>query len=194
MRWWWRLWDLRKSLKPKILHTDNALEFVQTSLHTLALIVALFTKPLVLMPHSKMVSHSENTINSLISLAHYSLRGMFYLIFGLAPWWLRPISRIGSPLLPFMLLFLFIVSYPPHPSFSFLLEFLDVLLLSKITLLPSLNLPLVLSKAYLLPTLWHKKAIGCTFLLPILIWLMLMLPSMRTLPSSLFPCFLRLLS
>ena len=69
----------------KILHTDNPLEFVQTSLVPFGLIVILFTKPLVLTPHSKIVSQSGNTVNSLISLAHYSLRFMSHLLFGLMP-------------------------------------------------------------------------------------------------------------
>ena len=127
------------------------------------LTVALFTKPLVLTPHSKMASQSANTVNSLISLAHYSLRCMSNLIFGQTPSWLWPISRIGFPLLPLVALFPFIVSHPHHPSSPFLLEFLDVLLLSKITLLPYLNSPLVLSKVCLLATLGHKRATGCTF-------------------------------
>ena len=155
--------------------------------------MTLFTKPLVLTPHSKMASQSENTVNSLISLAHYSLRCMSHLICGLTPSWLWPISRIGSPLLPFVALFPFVVSYPHHPSSPFHLEFLDVLLLSKITLLLYLNSPLVLSKVCLLDTLGHKRATRCTFLIAVIIWLLPMLPSMRTLPSSLLPRLLQLL-
>ena len=143
-------------------------------------VLTLFTKPLVLTPHKKMASQSESTVNSLISLAHYSLRCMSHLIFGLTLSWLRPISRIGSPLLLLVALFSFIVSNPHHPSSLFHLEFFDVLLLSKITLLPYLNSPLVLSKTCLLATLGHKKATGCTFLILVIIWLLPMLPSMRT--------------
>ena len=65
------------STMPKILRTDNALYI------PFLLILALFTKPLVLTPHNKMASQSENTVNSFISLAHYSLRCMSHLIFGL---------------------------------------------------------------------------------------------------------------
>ena len=157
------------------------------------LIVIVFTKSLVLTPHNKMGSLSKNIVNSLISLAHYSLRCMSHLIFGLTPSWLRLISKIGSHLLSLVVLFPFIVSYPHHPFSPLILEFLDVLLLSKITLLPSLNSPLVLLKECLFATLRHKRATGCTFLTPIVIWLLSMLSSMRTLPSSLFPLFLRLL-
>ena len=46
-----------------------------------ALIMTLFTKPLVLIPHSKIVSQNEKIVNSLISLTHYSLRRMSHLIF-----------------------------------------------------------------------------------------------------------------
>ena len=60
------------------------------------LIVTLFTKLLLLTPHSRMVSQSENTVNSLISLAHYSLRYMPHLIFGLTPLWLLPSAPLGG--------------------------------------------------------------------------------------------------
>ena len=66
--------------------------------------------------------------------------------------------------------------------------------LSKITLLPSLSLPLVLSKTYFLTTLGHKKATRCTFLTLIILWLLPMSLSMRTLPSSPLSRFLRFLS
>ena len=73
------------STTPKILRTDNTLEFAKPLYVPFVLIVALFTKPLVLTPHNKMASQSENTVNSLISLAHYSLRCMSHLIFHLTP-------------------------------------------------------------------------------------------------------------
>ena len=66
------------STTPNILQPDNALDFVQTSLRT-------FCIPLVLTPRNKMVLLSENTISSLISLAHYLLRCMSPLTFGLTP-------------------------------------------------------------------------------------------------------------
>ena len=70
---------------PKILCTDNTLSLSKPLYVPFVPIVALFTKPLVLTPHSKIVSQSENTVNSLISLAHYSLRCMSHLILGLTP-------------------------------------------------------------------------------------------------------------
>ena len=39
----------------------------------------------------------------------------------------------------------------------------------------------------------HKRATGCTFLTPVVIRLLPMLPFMRTFPSSLLPRFLRLM-
>ena len=73
------------SITPKILHTDNALKFVQTSLRTFCANCDIIYQTTC--PHSsqQMVSQSEDTVNSLISLAYYSLRCMSHLIFGLMP-------------------------------------------------------------------------------------------------------------
>ena len=131
------------------------------------LIVILSIRLLVLTPPRKMVSLSGNIASSLISLARYRLRYISHLIFGMMPSLLPHISRIGSPPLPMVALFPFTISYPPPLSSPFLLGSLDVLPLSKITLLPCPKSPLVLYKAYLLATLLHRRAIRFTFLKPV---------------------------
>ena len=99
---------------------------------------------------------------------------MSYLTFGQMPSWLPHISKMGPLFLPLVTLFPFNISYPPHLSSIFLLKSLDVLIFSKITPLPSPNLPLMLSKVYLLAILRHRRALKCTFLTPAIMWLLLM--------------------
>ena len=151
------------STMSKILCTDNALEFFQTSLCTFCVDRGIIHQTTC--PHTSQQNDvAERKHHQLLDITRTLLIEMHvpsYL-------WsnaLIPIAKIGSHLLPLVALFPFIVSYPPRPSSPFLLE-LDVSLLSKITLLPSLNSALMLSKACLLATLRHKRVTGCTFLTP----------------------------
>ena len=169
---------------PKILCTDNVLEFVKTSLCTLCANSGIIHLPPILTPPRKMVSLSGNTISSLILLAHYWLRCMSHITFGLMSLWLPTIFRIDSPLIPSVILFPFTIFYPPHLSSPFLLRSSNVLPLPKITLLPSLNSPLMLSNAYLLANPRHKRAIKCTFLTLVIMWLHEDSPSLSLNPPA----------
>ena len=153
------------STTPKILCIDNALEFFQTSLRTFCADCDII--------HQTTCPHTSQQ-NGVAEQKHHQLLDitltLLIEIHVLSYLWSDALmtttylhNQLPSALFPF------IVSYPPRLSSPFLLMFLEVLLLSKITLLPSLNLPLVLSKAWLLATLGHIKATGCTFLTPVII-------------------------
>ena len=143
------------STTPKILRTNNALEFVQTSLSTFYADCGII--------HQTTCPHTSHQ-NGIVQRKHRQLLDITrtLLIEMHVPYYLWSDAIMTAtylhnrlPSVPSVALFPFIISYPPRPSSPFLLKFLDVLLLSKITLLPSLNSSLVLSKACLLATLGH---------------------------------------
>ena len=131
------------STTPKILCIDNTLEFFQTYLRTFCA-----DRDII---HQTTCPHTSQQ-NGVAEQKHHQLLDitltLLIEIHVLSYLWSDALmtttylhNQLPSALFPF------IVSYPPRPSSPFLLMFLDVLLLSKIILLPSLNLPLVLSKA-----------------------------------------------
>ena len=158
-----------------------------------ALIVALSTRLLVLTPCRKMVLLSKNIINSLISLAHYWLRCMFPLTFSLTPSWVPHISKNWLPSTPLGGAIPLHGLLPTSPFFSLPPRLFGCTTFFHDHFASLSKLSPHALKGLFLATPWHKKATRYTLPTPVIMWLLSMSPSMRTLPFYPLLCFLQLL-